>query len=103
MAYRYYLTQRPPVPGAVPESGRIRAVEDFGGRKYVQKIGEAYGYVEYDQPLTQIQIHSYELTEETFPYELRFEDGSKGLVYTTEDVARKIRVMKTVKEIEKCE
>lgn len=103
MAYRYYLTQRPPVPGAVPESGRIRAVEDFGGRKYVQKIGEAYGYVEYDQPLTQVQIHSYELVEETFPYKIWFEDGSSGVIYTTEDMARKIRVMKTATEIEKCE
>lgn len=102
MAYRYYLTQRPPAPGAVPESRRIRAVEDFGGKRYVQRIGEAYGWVEYDQPLTQIQIHSYELTEATEPFEIRFEDGSKGLIYTTDDVARKIKVMMGA-EIEKKE
>ena len=102
MAYRYYLTQRPPTPGAVPESRRVRAVEDFGRKRYVQRIGEAYGYVEYDQPLTQIQIHSYELTEVTEPFEIRFEDGSKGLIYTTDDVARKIKVMMGA-EIEKKE
>ena len=102
MAYRYYLTQRPPAPGAVPESRRVRAVEDFGGKRYVQRIGEAYGWVEYDQPLTQIQIHSYELTEVTNPYEIIFENGSKGLIYTTDDVARKIKVMMGA-EIEKKE
>ena len=102
MAYRYYLTQRPPTPGAVPESRRVRAVEDFGRKRYVQRIGEAYGYVEYDQPLTQIQIHSYELTEVTDPFEIKFEDGSKGLIHTTEDIARKIRVMLNA-EIEKME
>lgn len=97
MAYRYYLTQRPPAPGAVPESVRVRACEDFGGKKYVQRIGEAWGYVEYDHPLTQIQIHSYELVEATEPFEIKFADGSKGTIHTTDDVALKIRVMLNAK------
>lgn len=100
MAYRYYLTQRPPTPGAVPESRKVTAVEDFGWKKYVQKIGEAYGYVEYREPLTPEQIREYELTEATEAYEIRFKDGSKGLIYTVEEVAEKIRE-KTSAEIEK--
>ena len=85
MAYRYYLTQRPPVPGSVPSG--VRAVSDFGVKQYVQRIGEAYGYVEYDEPLTEKQISDYELTEQTLPYDIEFDDGRTGRVYTTERVA----------------
>ncbi len=52
--YRYYTTQRPPGPGAVP-----------AGAKYVEsydsKIKGAWGYVDYDKPLTPKQISDYEL------------------------------------------
>lgn len=48
--YRYYLTLRPPSPGAQPK-GFINAVS-FDEKKYIDDIGrEAWGYVEYDRPI----------------------------------------------------
>ena len=58
--YRYYLTQRPPSPGAIP-SGSINTVS-FDDKQDVDGL-EAWGYVEYDKPLTENQISDYELTK----------------------------------------
>lgn len=57
---RYYLTERPPMPGTIPR-GCIN-IMDFGRKKYVQEIDrEAWGWVEYEWKLTQEEISNYEL------------------------------------------
>ena len=59
---RYYLTQRPPMPGAIPR-GAI-AVAEYDGREFVREINRAaYGWAEYDHPLTKREIEDYELVE----------------------------------------
>ena len=61
--YRYYCVFRPPMPGTVPR-GMVNLVE-FDAPKYVEKIDhEAWGYVEYEKPLTAYQVYEYELAEE---------------------------------------
>ena len=67
MQNKYYLTQRGPGPGALPRSSEnlITDVEDFGTRIYVEKINcRAWGYVQYEKPLTKKEISDYELVEE---------------------------------------
>jgi hypothetical protein len=66
MANRYYLTQRGPGPGVVPRNKEnlITEVEDFEVKKYVEEINlRAWGFVEYEKPLTSKEIDDYELIE----------------------------------------
>lgn len=59
---RYYLTHRPPAPGAFP--GKPVNLQSFDDRKYVEEIGRpAWGWVEYEEPLTEKQAADYELVE----------------------------------------
>lgn len=59
---RYYLTQRPPAPGTFP--GKPVNMKAFDSREHVEEIGRpAWGWVEYEKPLTEKQIADYELTE----------------------------------------
>ena len=60
--YRYYLTQRPPAPGAIPRGSKNTV--SFDTKQEVDGL-EVWGYVEYDKPLTEQQISDYELTELT--------------------------------------
>ena len=58
---RYYLTQRPPTPGTFP--GRPNRIEGYDQRTYVKEIGrEAWGWIEYPEPLEEGQAEDYELT-----------------------------------------
>ena len=58
--YRYYTLYRPPMLGAVP-SGFCEVVY-FDERRYCPQVGrEAWGYVEYKQPLSPQEIVNYEL------------------------------------------
>ncbi|NCC67574.1 MAG: hypothetical protein EOM14_05180 [Clostridia bacterium] len=58
---RYYLTQRPPAPGTFP--GRPVNLKSFDSREYVEEIGRpAWGWVEYEWPLTIKETEDYELT-----------------------------------------
>lgn len=61
MAYRYYTTQRPPAPGAIPMRPRPKRVKDFGRRETTRHGFPAWGYVEYDEPLSDEQVATYEL------------------------------------------
>lgn len=66
MSYRYYLTQRPPMPGAFPKpvDNPVEALIGLDKRKFVKEINrEAWGYVEYKKPLPEKEARSYELTE----------------------------------------
>lgn len=58
--YRYYLPMRPPSLGTQPKYADRFC--DYDGRKYVDGIGrEAWGWVEYNRPLTAKEQSDYEL------------------------------------------
>lgn len=64
---RYYLTQRPPMPGAIPSWRGANGVKPgtiacFDKRRFCEDIGrEAWGYVEYEPPLDPKLAKQYEL------------------------------------------
>ena len=58
--YRYYLTQRPPVPGAVPEMKDME-IEDYGSKQYVGGGMHAWGHVDYPDKLKLEAVNQYEL------------------------------------------
>lgn len=59
--YRYYVTQRPIDIGTIPNAQNAHTT-NFADRTMVDEIGrQAYGYVEYDTPLTEQEIRNYEL------------------------------------------
>lgn len=63
--YRYYLIERPLQLGAFPqtEDNKPVLVAPFGEKMDAPNIGAyAFGFVEYDHPLTPDQIYQYELT-----------------------------------------
>lgn len=61
---RYYSTQRPVGPGTYPQKGGTENVENFDGKIFCEEIGrEAWGYVEYKEPLTPKEASDYELTQ----------------------------------------
>ena len=57
--YRYYCRFRPPMPGAIPRQGLVRVV-DFDWPQSFNGVS-AWGYAEYDRPLTEQEIDQYEL------------------------------------------
>ena len=59
--YRYYCRFRPPMPGSIPRQGLIRAYE----YDYPQSFNgvSAWGFAEYDRPLTAQEIKDYELAD----------------------------------------
>lgn len=60
---RYYSTQRPNAPGTFPRQGGTETVTNFDSKIYCEEIGrEAWGYVEYKEPITPEQARDYELT-----------------------------------------
>lgn len=63
--YRYYLTQRPPSIGTHPRG--TTEIVAFDEKTKIDEIGglEAWGYVEYSQPLPQSQIEDYELVDKS--------------------------------------
>lgn len=58
--YRYYLTQRPPVPGAVPNNPGME-IEDYGIKRYVGGGMHAWGHVDYVDKLKTEVVSQYEL------------------------------------------
>jgi len=66
MEYRYYLTQRPPSLGTFPKpkDNRIIDIVEFEDKKFIHNIYcKAWGYVEYEKPLTDKEISDYELID----------------------------------------
>lgn len=62
--YRYYCPMRPVAPGTVPIKHEITDYENFVDRQYIPEIGrEAWGWVEYSEPLPDTEIAEYELIE----------------------------------------
>ncbi len=61
---RYYSTQRPVMPGSFPKPdyAEILEIHNFDHRKYVEEISrEAWGWIEYNKPLTNFDMNSHEL------------------------------------------
>lgn len=64
----YYMTQRPPMIGAMPKEGLVDwvAFDDDGRRVFCEKIGcEAYAKLNYSRELTEQEVNDYELIPET--------------------------------------
>lgn len=59
--YRYYLTMRPPSIGTHPK-GSVNTVAFDRLERFDEFM--AWGYVEYDRPLTEKEVCDYELREE---------------------------------------
>lgn len=75
--FRYYLTQRPPMPGAFPkpQGNRVWGIESFDEPRLVPMLHrQAWGYVEYESPLTREQMDDYELSE-AGPFYMNRETG----------------------------
>ena len=61
--YRYYSTQRPISPGTYPNGeNKPVSIENFDERQMVENGQlQAWGYLEYDRPLSQKDLKDYEL------------------------------------------
>lgn len=62
---RYYSTHRPVAPGTYPKIGhKIRRIINYGSRQVVADAGgEAWGFIEYEDQLTEKEMEQYELVE----------------------------------------
>lgn len=59
---RYYCIMRPPMIGAIPNSGLLLRARAYEERHYVPEIDRmAWGWLEYDRELTPGEIADYEL------------------------------------------
>ena len=61
--FRYYSTQRPFGPGTFPQRDGTETITNFDGKIYCEEIGrEAWGFIDYLEPLTKKEADEYELT-----------------------------------------
>lgn len=61
---RYYSTQRPVIPGSYPKRNLVVEVNNFDEKTYCEEIGgEAWGYIDYSEPLTKEDADAYELIQ----------------------------------------
>ena len=59
--YSYYMTQRPPMPGAMPTEG-LEFIDENTQLRFINEIGrEAYARLTYNRELTDKEITDYEL------------------------------------------
>ena len=64
MSHRYYSPLRPLSLGTFPkpQGNEILHIENYDMRVYVPEIArQAWGYIEYREPLTEIEAAAYEL------------------------------------------
>ena len=62
---RYYSTIRPVQPGSFPNRESVEKIHNFNTKTFCKEIGrEAWGYIDYREPLTKEQAEAYELTQE---------------------------------------
>ena len=60
--YRYYSIQRPFGPGTFPRQDGTETITNFDGPTYCEEISrEAWGYIDYQQPLDDEEASRYEL------------------------------------------
>lgn len=68
---KYYSTQRPVMIGGYPKSQKVLEIKNFDSKRYVKDIGRtAWGWIEYDQPLSEKDAADYELVPEPSWYEV---------------------------------
>lgn len=61
MIYCYFMTQRPPMPGAMPKEG-LYEIEDYDAKKFVPEVGcTAYAKLYYGRELSKEEVKQYEL------------------------------------------
>lgn len=66
MNYKYYMTQRPPMPGAMPKDGLID-IHEVMPAEYCDAVGHnVYATLTYDRQLSKGEIRAYELTPESY-------------------------------------
>lgn len=61
---RYYSTERPVMPGSFPkpDGNRIEQIVNFPARAYIEDVHkQAWGFIDYEKPLTNYDAQSYEL------------------------------------------
>ena len=59
--YSYYMTQRPPMPGAMPEEG-LEFIDEENRLRFINEIGcDAYARLTYNRELTAKEVSDYEL------------------------------------------
>lgn len=59
--YSYYMTQRPPMPGAMPTEG-FEFIDENTQLRFINEIGhDAYARLTYNRELTDKEIKDYEL------------------------------------------
>jgi hypothetical protein len=59
---RYYSTMRPVLPGGYPNRNSVKEICNFDTKVFCEEIGrEAWGYIDYQEPLTEEQMEVYEL------------------------------------------
>ncbi len=62
---KYYSTHRPVAPGSFPkpEGNKVLKIHNYDGKTYCEELGrEAWGYVEYERPLSEEEMQGWELT-----------------------------------------
>lgn len=58
---KYYCTERPPMPGAIPKRGLLE-IREYDRRTFVPDIGrEAWAELIYGRELTEEEVFEYEL------------------------------------------
>lgn len=59
---RYYSTQRPILPGGFPNREKVERIKNFDDKIFCEEIEEeAWGFVDYIEPLEKEQADAYEL------------------------------------------
>ncbi len=60
---KYYSIWRPVMPGGLPKMEAVERIENFDTKTFCEEIGrEAWGFIEYREPLTKEEADAYELT-----------------------------------------
>jgi hypothetical protein len=62
--FAYYMTQRPPMPGAQPRNDLVE-IEELDPTKPIEGVGRAYAKLIYSRPLTDAEISDFELMPDT--------------------------------------
>lgn len=64
--YRYYSTQRPVSLGTYPkpQGNKVLNIENFEERTFCEQVGrEAWGYIEYELPVSDVLLRDFELVK----------------------------------------
>lgn len=91
---RYYSTQRPVGLGSFPkpEGNKVLEIHNFDGKTFCEELGqEAWGYINYEQPLATGEAERWELTPEGrlwFPVTVSSRKHGGGLRVTSGQIVR---------------